>query len=260
MFRPMFRQPPLPCAYLTAALGLAVFVAPAPAWSQDRSTYERLDRLERDLNMLQRQVYRGGPPPVIAPGMGGDGGAAVNTEIRMDRLEGQMRDLTGRVEEFINEIAQIRQRVEQINADVDMRLGQAGAGPDVTASAKAAPVRPGSAAAARSARQFPPQVPPAPPEADDEPLNLPRRPMGAGPAALMPPGTAVPPPSGSIPGGPIPGGPTPIYGTLTPPGTPQDRPLPRPSRRAPRLPGVLRPADRCRAARRPSSTTMPSVS
>ena len=36
---------------------------------QDRSAYERLDRLERDLNMLQRQVYRGGPSP--SPQTGG---------------------------------------------------------------------------------------------------------------------------------------------------------------------------------------------
>ena len=44
---------------------------------------DRLDRLERDLSMLQRQVYRGGPAPVVTAGPA----AAVDAEVRMDRLE-----------------------------------------------------------------------------------------------------------------------------------------------------------------------------
>ena len=68
-------------ACLALAFGL-IFFTP-PAWAQDRSPYERLDRLERDLNMLQRQVYRGAP--AYAP----DGAAAVNVQLRMDRLEAE---------------------------------------------------------------------------------------------------------------------------------------------------------------------------
>src|SRR5579863_2105773 len=104
----MFRQSLLPRAYVTLALGVAVLAVPIAAWGQDGATEERLDRLERDLNMLQRQVYRGGPPPV---GGGASGGDAVNVEVRMERLEEQMRDLTGRVEEVMNRIEQVRQRV-----------------------------------------------------------------------------------------------------------------------------------------------------
>lgn len=203
----MFRQLLLPGACLSMAFGLAVSAAPAPAWSQDGSTPERLDRLERDLNMLQRQVYRGAPAPA------GGGGAAVNTEIRMDRLEGQMRDLTGRVEEFINQIEQMRQRVEQVSGDVETRLSQgapAGSGP--LAAANPAPSRPGGpAGAARPARQFAA----APPNADDDELPPPRLGPRGGAGALMPPGTAVPPPGGLGPGAPAP-----IFGTLTPPGAP----------------------------------------
>lgn len=227
----MFRQPLLPCACLALALGCAGLAVPVPAWSQDSSTQERLDRLERDLNMLQRQVYRGAPPPAMA---GDSGGAAVNIEVRMDRLEARMRDLTGRVEEFTNQIDQIRQRVEQINGDVDMRLGQSGAGPGATATASAtpAPPRAGSPSGpARAARRFPP----GPPSGDDEDLPPPPLAPSAGPGSLMPPGTPVPPPGGPDlggpnlgepdvggpnVGGPNLGGPTPIFGTLTPPGSP----------------------------------------
>src|SRR5437764_7926758 len=68
----MFRHSLLPCTCFGVALGIAVAL-PIPAHSQDRSTYDRLDRLERDLNMLQRQVYRGAPAPV--PGRRHPGGA-----------------------------------------------------------------------------------------------------------------------------------------------------------------------------------------
>jgi tol-pal system protein YbgF len=204
----MFRQPLLPGAcLLVVAFGLVVVAAPAPAWSQDRSTQERLDRLERDLNMLQRQVYRGAPPPPIT---GGDGGAAVNTEIRMDRLETQMRDLTGHVEEFVNQIEQMRHRVEQLTSDVETRFSQAVTGAGPPAAANPAQSRPGAAGPARSsARQFALEPPSA---ADDEPLP-PRRAPGAAPGSAILPGTAVAPPGGAAPGKSAP-----VFGTLTPPG------------------------------------------
>ncbi len=159
----MSRRSLLACAWLSFALGLAVIAVPAPAWSQDRSTQERLDRLERDLNMLQRQVYRGAPSAQIA---GGDGGGAVNAEIRMGRLEAQMRDLTGRVEEFINQIEQVRQRVEQVTSDVEERVSQGVAGPGPGPAVNLAPARPGSAASARPIRQFAAE----PPRTADEDL------------------------------------------------------------------------------------------
>ena len=195
----MSRQSLLPCAWLSIAFGLAVVAAPTLAWSQDNSTQERLDRLERDLNMLQRQVYRGAPPPV------GGGGVAVDSEIRMDRLEAQMRDLTGRVEEFTNQIEQVRQRVEQVSSDVDTRFGQTTAGAGPLTPATPAPPRPGSAGAPRSTRQLAAETP----GAADEDLPPPRHASGTLPGAPIPPGTAVAPPGGA-----------PIFGTLTPPGLP----------------------------------------
>jgi tol-pal system protein YbgF len=203
----MSRQSLLPGAWLSIAFGLAVVAAPTAAWSQDSSTQERLDRLERDLNMLQRQVYRGAPPPV------GGGGAAVNGEIRMDRLEAQMRDLTGRVEEFTNQIEQVRQRVEQVTSDVDTRFSQTtAAGP--LAPAIPAPARPGSAASPRATRQFAAETP----GAADEDLPPPRHVLGTLPGASIPPGTAVAPPGGAAPPGAPTTSPAPIFGTLTPPG------------------------------------------
>ena len=104
---------------LLVVLGLAL--PTQAARSQDPTFEDRLDRLERDLSMLQRQVYRGGSGPAVAAGPG----AAVDTELRMDRLETEMRELTGRVEDAMNGVEQLRRRLEQINSDIDVRFGQA---------------------------------------------------------------------------------------------------------------------------------------
>jgi tol-pal system protein YbgF len=186
----MCRLPILPRSAIGHCFGAvlamaAILLLPAVAQAQDRTLYDRLDRIERDLNMLQRQVYRGAPQST-APG---DPNAAAGMEVRMERLEEQMRELTGRVEEVANGLAQLKQRVEQINSDLDVRLGQAG---------------PGATAA----------IPTPPP-------GRPGR-VGVGePGGLMPPGTVVPPPAS--------GAPTPIFGTLTPPGSaPAQRPAEAP--------------------------------
>ena len=153
----MFRQSLLPRACLTLALGLTLSYP--PAWGQERSAYERLDRLERDLNMLQRHVYRGAPAPMYAP----DGAASVNAQLRMDRLEAEMRDLTGRVEEYANRLEQLRRRVEPLNGEAEPRFGP-GSGPASQGPVAAAipSVRPGSGGPPRPAR------PPALPEPDED--------------------------------------------------------------------------------------------
>ncbi|HTV90986.1 MAG TPA: tol-pal system protein YbgF [Stellaceae bacterium] len=203
----MFRRQLLPCACLTFVLGVAALTAAAPSWGQDLTTEERIDRLERDLNMLQRQVYQGAPPPPVgAP----NSGAAVDIEVRMERLEQQMRDLTGRVEEIGNRVEQLRQRIEQVNSDVDMRLGEA----------------PGAAAAAGPTGPPPPPPPSGQPDVAAAPPGAPPFPPTAPDTAPMP-ATLTPPGAGAPPGEPS-SEPTPIFGTLTPPGAAPPTPPPPP--------------------------------
>ena len=116
----MLRRSTSPYTRLTRLLLvlLAVALPVHSARSQDRAMQDRLERLEKDLSMLQRQVYRGGGSPAFAAGAS----PAVDTEIRMDRLEAEMRDLTGRVENTANGVEQLRRRLEQINTDIDVRF------------------------------------------------------------------------------------------------------------------------------------------
>jgi tol-pal system protein YbgF len=155
--------------------------------SQDRAMQERLDRLERDLSMLQRQVYRNaGGSPVPAGTTG-----AVDGELRMDRIETQMRELTGRIEDSINGVEQLRRRLEQINGDIDARFGQG--------QPSNPPPRSAGGGAGPSAATGLPSARGAPPAASAPPL--------ASTASPMPPGPLMPP-SPYTPAG---------IGTLTPP-------------------------------------------
>jgi tol-pal system protein YbgF len=178
---------------------LLVFLALAPvARAQDDRTQERLDRLERDLNMLQRQVYRDGPG---GGAMNADPSVAVNTQIRLDRLEQEMRDLTGRVEDAVNQIQQLRQRIEQVNGDIAARFNEAAA----QAGQGAAPPR----RFAPEAVERPPRLPGGLP-AETGPAIA----TTTGPGVLTPPGTVVPPPPVGLrpPGAP----PAPSLASATP--------------------------------------------
>jgi len=113
----------------------------------------------------------------------------------MDRLETEMRELTGRVEDAINGVEQLRRRLEQINSDIDVRLGQGQGQPTTSAP----PPRSAGGGAVASAAAGTLSTRGAPPAAS--------APQPPPPSSPMPPGTFMPPPP-YAPTGPS---------TLTPP-------------------------------------------
>jgi len=176
--------------WLRCGVLLAVVMIPALARAQyqpqDQAMQERLDRIERDLNMLQRQVYRaapGAPTAAAAPG----GSTAADLEVRMQQVEAQMRELTGKVEEIANGLEQLKQRIEQINSDFSVRFDQMSGGNGVGTSPP-----PRTSDATRSVGAPPPgTVVPAPSGSGVTPVF----------GTLSPPGTAPPrpPPAGTEP-------------------------------------------------------------
>jgi tol-pal system protein YbgF len=97
--------------------------AQAQTNSDLRPLLDRLDRLERDTNMLQRQVYRGtspgGAPVPVSPA---DTQAAVNSEVRFGQIDDQMRNITGQIEELTNGLSQLKRRLDTLQSDIDQRL------------------------------------------------------------------------------------------------------------------------------------------
>lgn len=112
--------------------GTALPAAVTSAWAQDAQTIDRINRLERDLQTLQRQVYRGGTPPASPSSGGGsltdtssDGSSAANRlNSRIDELENQIRQMTGRFEEVEFASSQANRRIDKLVEDVDFRLNQ----------------------------------------------------------------------------------------------------------------------------------------
>lgn len=117
-------------AALTAGfVCLTSILLPAAVEAQNTGMQQllnRVDRLQRELSTLQRQVYKGeAPPPVAAlppaPAAGDPRNAARNS-IRITQLESELQKLTGRIEEVDFRTRQIQSRLEKLIADMDRRL------------------------------------------------------------------------------------------------------------------------------------------
>ena len=191
--------------------GLMVPALAMPAGAQDRDVrplLDRLDRIERDMNMLQRQVYRsgtGGAPVPVSPA---DSGNAVNAELRMDQIEEQMRGITGQIEEANNNVDQLRRRFDKLVGDIDMRLTaleqHAPAG-DAAAAAAVAPATSAMAAAAPPVRPAGAGANPGSPPSQSGTLGqVPAGSAQASPATAM--ASARTPPAASAPASSAPPG------------------------------------------------------
>ncbi len=88
----------------------------------------RLDLIQRDLNALQKQFYRGEKPtppagegPVSPVGAGNEKAVALLT-VRINALEQELRKLTGRLEEVQFRMNSVTRRLDKLVEDIDFRL------------------------------------------------------------------------------------------------------------------------------------------
>ena len=109
-------------------LGLLAFgagFAGSPALAQSsRDVDNRLGRIENELETLGRAVYSGQKPSGGAYASGGT--SAADTEVRIQGFESQIRDLTGKLEEQDYQIRQLREQLEKMSADINLRLQDGG--------------------------------------------------------------------------------------------------------------------------------------
>ena len=117
----------LVCAFF----GAGVF----PAVADDVSN--RIERLENEVQTLSRAVFKGEQPPPGALDAGSGGADQANLGNRMDQLESQLRDLTGKYEDQAHQVDQLKAQLEKMSGDVDMRFNDlkgGGATPPAAAS------------------------------------------------------------------------------------------------------------------------------
>jgi tol-pal system protein YbgF len=156
--------------------------------------------------------------PAGIPGAPADSIDAGALDVRVDRLEDELRQANGRIEELENQQRRLEDQLKRFQQDVEFRLGGAGpavaAAPPVAAAGVSSPVN-----AARKGDAFDPASNPdaigaprplgtTPPSA---PLAKPLTPTGA-PLDLSGRPSAPPAPAAapaSLPSGPLPAGPAP---------------------------------------------------
>ena len=114
---------------------LLLLALAAPAGAQDSNDVNalqtRLQRLDRELNAVQQQVYRGGsrPPqgtqatPAVAPApTEAQNAAAANLSVRINQFQSDLRSTTGQIEEINFSVGDMRKRLDKLVSDLDTRL------------------------------------------------------------------------------------------------------------------------------------------
>jgi tol-pal system protein YbgF len=182
-----------------AAALVAMLGAAAPALAQQnelRILVPRLERVEAELNDLQRRLARGGSggaAPVQSLPADSSTGAIVRLDDRISMLERQLAELTGKIEETGHRVDQVRQRMDKAITDIEFRLQQIEQGGGAAAAGAAG----GAAAlAAREQREQQATRDSGREQGREQAPQL-RPPPGAT-AAAVPPATPSPPRSGPV--------------------------------------------------------------
>jgi TolA-binding protein len=111
-----------------AAVAIA---AAAPAQAQDQTVTKRVDRLEKEMRAVQRQVFPGGAPtffegeiaPDNTPGERAKAATPVaDLTARVDALESQLQTLTGQTEQNAYQLRELEKQFTAYKAEMDRRF------------------------------------------------------------------------------------------------------------------------------------------
>ncbi len=151
-FRFAWRAPVLLFAVAVVAAGLGMAVpGSTPALAQDANVSRELERLRRDLNDLQRYVYKGKSSGESPPAIGAAGPeVAARMQLQITRMQGQIRDMNGRIEEAQHNITLLEKRIDIMASDLELRLR---AIEDAIAAGQAVPPDTGAPGEGGSAKQ-----------------------------------------------------------------------------------------------------------
>ncbi len=109
-------------------LVLFIILLPAISGARDltseelsyQRTQDRLERLERDINLVQKQLYKGGAK-TSSRSKSYDKNLP-KVDVRIGQLEEEMLDLNGKIEEVEFGISNITKKLDKIISDIDFRI------------------------------------------------------------------------------------------------------------------------------------------
>ncbi len=110
-------------------LATTLLAAPLSAQVSDPNA-DRVDRLERDIMLLQRQLARSGVNVSTSSSANqGELSPSADTEVRLSSMEEAMRDLRGKVEESDFQVRQMKEMLEKFQKDTEFRFSELGQNP-----------------------------------------------------------------------------------------------------------------------------------
>lgn len=115
----------------------------------DNAMYDRMDRLERDVTLLQRKIYRptNSSPQVVetyvtsAQPIANDG-SLENLYMKLDQMEKVVASLTGQVEELSHELSETKKELKKTNNYVDVKLAELNKKKEVPKAQEKKPTKP----------------------------------------------------------------------------------------------------------------------
>lgn len=117
-------------------LGTSV-LTPLPSNAQSsRDVMNRLNRIENEVQTLNRAVYKGQPIPPSSQ-VSSNPQAQAATEIRLQQLETELRQLRGKIEEDMFQRQQLQTAFEKLQSDLEFRISELEKGGHLSASRQA---------------------------------------------------------------------------------------------------------------------------
>lgn len=107
---------------LLSLLPVALLALPAFAQDDNAALADRLDRLERDLSFVQKQVYRNGGDAGSSGGSAASGTGAGNLQMRISQIDEEIRQIRGLIEQTQFQNKQTATDLKKLSDDVDYRL------------------------------------------------------------------------------------------------------------------------------------------
>ncbi len=109
---------------LASFLVTTMLASPLTAQVTD-PTADRVDRLERDIMLMQKQLARSGVNVATSSGANqGELAPSADTEVRLSSMEESMRDLQGKVEENDFQVRQLKETLEKFQKDAEFRFNE----------------------------------------------------------------------------------------------------------------------------------------
>lgn len=176
--------------WLTGIAGAAVLAA-LPATAQETNVTKRVEKLEKEMRAVQRQVFPGGAPAFFEGEIGSEpapserpagstSSPVADLTARVDALESQLRAVTEQSEQNGFKLRELEQQFTAYKAAVDKRL--AALEPPVEAPDGAATPAPSAIATATPA-----ELPPRPASSTSTPATITPRPATVAPTAVAAP-------------------------------------------------------------------------